>query len=32
MEWCYMCKTYGESIDHLFMYSKAATRDVIEPR
>jgi hypothetical protein len=25
MEWCYMCKTSGESIDHLFLHCKVVT-------
>jgi hypothetical protein len=25
MEWCYMCKHYGESIDHLLLDCKVAT-------
>jgi len=25
MEWCYMCKTCGESIDHLFLHYMVAT-------
>jgi hypothetical protein len=25
MEWCYMCKTSGESIDHLFLHCMVAT-------
>jgi hypothetical protein len=25
MEWCYMCKTCGESIDHLFLHCMVAT-------
>jgi hypothetical protein len=24
MEWCYMCKASGESIDHLFMHCMVA--------
>jgi len=26
MEWCYMCKTSGESIDHLFLHCMVATK------
>jgi hypothetical protein len=25
MEWCYMCRNYGESIDHLFLHCMVAT-------
>jgi hypothetical protein len=25
MEWCCMCKTCGESIDHLFLHCEVAT-------
>jgi hypothetical protein len=25
MEWCFMCKTSGESIDHLFLHCMVAT-------
>jgi hypothetical protein len=25
VEWCYMCKHYGESIDHLLLHCEVAT-------